>query len=124
MDEPRQEPLARARLALDQDGRKPGGVALPLEDLDHLRADGLDRRALSQEVRQRLHGPRTFRMPHSQVISGGTSIPLMHRARGDAIARGAWGDRPIAQGPRLTEGGGMDTTTLNPAQKLLAQRYH
>lgn len=48
----------------------------------------------------------------------------MHRARGDAIARGAWGDRPIAQGPRLTEGGGMDTTTLNPAQKLLAQRYH
>ena len=55
VDHPREEALAGAGLALDEDRRQPPGLGGALEEPGDLLADGADARALAQEVAQGLH---------------------------------------------------------------------
>ena len=57
MDHPREQPLAAAGLALDEDRRQPPDLLLALEQPGDLVADGPHARTVPQEVGQRLHAP-------------------------------------------------------------------
>src|SRR5947207_653157 len=74
VDDPREQPLARAGLALDQHGRHPPGVLLPLEQPPELAAYCLDPRALTEQLGHRIHD-----RPHS-TLTGQFSVQLLTTA--------------------------------------------
>jgi hypothetical protein len=85
VEDPRQEPLPRARLTQEQDrGRPPRSPALPAEQPAHLLADGRDRGALAQELGQRGRGGhRTGDVAHpSAMLAGLPARGTLSPARG------------------------------------------
>ncbi len=50
MEEPRHEPLARSRLALDEDGRQAGSVPGETDEPAKVAPNRCDRRALSDQL--------------------------------------------------------------------------